>query len=292
MINRSVDARPTFCLASSDVRASNIIQHTFHDYADNWYQWMRYLLLRKKNYTKISYFGSHFCETVSRSKISPFQLKLSLNKMSFRHAIAVSSNPFNFSHSLHQRVWCKECTLTTLSGLQLTTMASWSDIQSSLVLAEKEKFLTAILSHQMCPLKTTYWTNVAYLGISFLTRRYLIHWYQLYIFEIMPFWFFWATLYRTFQKMYTSYFWGLREWTAPQAYRCQTPELTGGAWSGPVYRSRPTAARHQQGARSKHARLCTSQARYGRGRSSIVGSPCGGRAALPTSIRILKQKMV
>ena len=29
--------------------------------------------------------------------------------------------------------------------------------------------------------------------------------------------------------------------------------------------SRPTAARHQNGVRSKHARLCTSRARYGRG---------------------------
>ena len=29
--------------------------------------------------------------------------------------------------------------------------------------------------------------------------------------------------------------------------------------------SRPTAARHKNGVRSKHARLCTSRARYGRG---------------------------
>ena len=49
-------------------------------------------------------------------------------------------------------------------------------------------------------------------------------------------------------------------------------------------RSRPTAPRHQHEARSKHTQVWTRRARdAGGGRSSIAGSKCGGRAALPTS---------
>ena len=81
--------------------------------------------------------------------------------MSFRLAIHVfvssTMNPFNFvnAHSLHQRVRCKEHTLTKLNGLLLTIMASRNDIHSCIVSVEKEKCGTSTLSHKMCPRKQT-----------------------------------------------------------------------------------------------------------------------------------------
>ena len=61
--------------------------------------------------------------------IYPF--KLDVKECHFRLAIVVSSNPMNIfnAHSLH----LKQCALTKLNGLLLTTVASQNGIHSRLV---------------------------------------------------------------------------------------------------------------------------------------------------------------
>ena len=107
-----------------------------------------------------------------RSKISPLQLKFELKLMSFRLAIVVSSNPFNFVNvpSIHHTGWWKECTLKELTGLLLTTEHAKMTLIQAQCLAANEKFWTSTLSLKMCSRKQLTEPKIA---IIFL-RGYLV----------------------------------------------------------------------------------------------------------------------
>ena len=121
--------------------------------------------------------------------------------MPFRLATVVSSNPLNFinAHSLHQ----KPLLTMRIDKVKWITAHNcgkpkWHSFTPSL--SWKGKILGLDIVSQNVPLKTNYWTKIADLGIIFLRRRYLTHWYQLlyripHIVGSMPFRFFWATLY-------------------------------------------------------------------------------------------------
>ena len=70
------------------------------------------------------------------------------------------------------------------------------------------KFWASTLPHKMCPRKQTTERQyfIADLGIIFLRRSYLIHWYQLlhpHIVGSIPIRFFWATLYSFDSQIWT-----------------------------------------------------------------------------------------
>ena len=86
-------------------------------------------------------------------------------------------------------------------------MASPNDIHSSRDLAEKEIFFYLDIVSQNVPYKTNYWNKIAYLGIIFLRRKYLIHWYKLFYLHSMGsklFRFYCASLYIIIQMQYIS----------------------------------------------------------------------------------------
>ena len=121
--------------------------------------------------------------------------------MSFRLAIIVSCNPFNFVNvcSLQRTLWCKEYALTKLNGLLLTNtcMASRNDIYSSSILAEKKTFWALTLSQKMCCRKQFTEQKLLIL-VSFFSGEDPHPLYQLlyqHITVSMLFHFYWATLY-------------------------------------------------------------------------------------------------
>ena len=113
-------------------------RHTSHVYGwNNWYQWMRYLLLRKM-VTRSAilvhsfvFYGT-FHETMSRPQVFPFQLKLGVNECHFGLPQLVIHLTCQCA-LLRAGFWCKECTLINLIWLLPTTMASRNGIHSALV---------------------------------------------------------------------------------------------------------------------------------------------------------------
>jgi len=136
----------------------------------------------RKNDIKISNFGG---ENVS---YSTQLIQARINDISACHSWAVI-NLIWLTRILYTSGYIryKECTLTKMNWLLLTTIACRNESHASLILAEREKFWTSKLSHKTSSRKQT--TEPKILLSSFLGEVISstdIDWYQLsYIYTIM-----------------------------------------------------------------------------------------------------------
>ena len=123
------------------------------------------------------FLGHIFWGNVEAPKCFLFSLNEGcINAISAR--IVVSSNPINLinAHSLHYKPVREQSALIKLNGLLLAAVASRHGIHSRVVKAERENFgIRHCLTK--CPLENKPLNQIADLGIIFLRRSYLIHWY-------------------------------------------------------------------------------------------------------------------